>query len=163
MPGLLVRALIAHVDSVFEGPNGDYPAVLEAIAGLTATQAAWKPTPDSNSIWQIVEHLAAGKEWQVDMLEKGHATPSPWIQPPGDEESWQALIVRLKDSHARLKTGLRRLQDEDLLKLPDPALNRTLLELILSSGSAHEAHHSGQIHYLRGLQAASALIGDRRV
>ncbi len=32
MPGPLVQALIAHFDSVFEGPNGDYPAVLEALA-----------------------------------------------------------------------------------------------------------------------------------
>ncbi len=27
----LVQALIAHFDSVFEGPNGDFPAVLEAV------------------------------------------------------------------------------------------------------------------------------------
>ena len=39
MPDALVQALIAHFDSVFEGPNGDYPAVLEALAGITVTQA----------------------------------------------------------------------------------------------------------------------------
>ena len=50
MPGPLVRALIAHVDSSFEGPNGDYPALLETITGLTdfpllgaATPWMWLP------------------------------------------------------------------------------------------------------------------------
>jgi len=62
MTGPLVRALIAHFDSSFEGPYGDYPALLETITGLTAQQAAWWFSPGSNSIWQIVDHLAAAKE-----------------------------------------------------------------------------------------------------
>ena len=152
MSGLLVRSLIAHIDSSFEGPNGDYPAVLEALNGLTAQQAVWQPSPASNSIWQIVDHLAAAKEWQISMVEKGQAESPPWIEPAGDEEAWQELLAHLKDAHTRLKSALEQLKDEDLLKYPVAGLSRTLLELVLSSGSAHEAHHGGQISYLRGLQ-----------
>ena len=152
MSGLLVRALIAHIDSSFEGSNGDYPAVLETIADLTAHQAEWRPSPNSNSIWQIVDHLAAAKEWQIDMLEKRQAESPPWIQPSADDESWQELLAHLKDAHRRLKLALQQLNDEDLLEYPVAGLDRTLLELILSSGSAHEAHHGGQVSYLRGLQ-----------
>jgi uncharacterized damage-inducible protein DinB len=152
MSGLLVRALIAHIDSSFEGPNGDYPAVLETIADLTAQQAVWQPSPTSNSIWQIVDHLAAAKEWQIEMLEKGQAESPPWIQPSGNVKSWQELLDHLKDAHRRLRLALQQLKDEDLFEYPVPGLNRTLLELILSSGSAHEAHHGGQMSYLRGLQ-----------
>ena len=155
MPGSLVSALIAHFDSAFEGPNGDYPSVLEAIAGLTAQQATWRPSPEANAIWQIVDHLAASKEWQIDMMDKGQAKAPPWTVPAGDEAAWQALIARLKDSHGRLKLSLERVKDEQLLEYPMPELRRTLLELILSSGSAHEAHHGGQISYLRGLQDQS--------
>jgi hypothetical protein len=86
------------------------------------------------------------------MLEKGQAETRPWVVPAGDEESWQALIARLKDSHHRLKATLGQLSDEQLLEYPVPELRRTLLELILSSGTAHECHHGGQISYLRGLQ-----------
>jgi uncharacterized damage-inducible protein DinB len=152
MPGPLITALIAHFDSSFEGPNGDYPAILESLADLTAEQAAWKPSPESNSIWQIVDHLAAAKEWQIEMMEKGQAESPEWIQPAGDEIAWQELVGRLKDAHARLKVALSQLNDEELLTMPVPKLNRTLLELILSSGTAHEAHHGGQIHFLKGLQ-----------
>jgi uncharacterized damage-inducible protein DinB len=148
----LARALIAHFDSAFEGPNGDYPSVLEALAGLTASQAMWKPSPKSNSIWQIVDHLTASKEWQIEMIAKGEAPSPVWTQPSGDEAAWQISVARLHEAHVRLKTVLEQLQDEDLLKPPSPELTQTLLELLLSSGSAHEAHHSGQIDYLKGLQ-----------
>ena len=106
MPGPLVRALIAQVESSFQGPNGDYPSIMEAIAGLTAEQALWRPSSEANSIWQIVDHLAASKEWQIEMMQKGQAESPAWIQPPGDEDAWQALIARLKESHARLKSAL---------------------------------------------------------
>jgi len=152
MSGPLARALIAHFESSFEGPNGDYPSILEAITDVTAQQAMWRPSPDTNSIWQIVDHLAASKEWQIEMMAKGQAESPAWIDPPGDEESWQALIARLKEAHTQLKSALGKLSDEELMEYPVPELHRTLLELILSSGSAHEAHHGGQISYLRGLQ-----------
>ena len=149
----LVQALSAHFDSVFAGPNGDYPAVLEALAGVSAAQALWKPAPARNSIWQIVEHLIASKEWQIEMLEQGQAVSPVWIEPAGDEAAWQATLARLKDAHRRLKLALGQVTETDWLKVPTPQDGLTLLELLLSSGPAHEAHHSGQIDYLKGLQA----------
>jgi len=151
-----IQALIAHFDSVFAGPNGDYTAILEAVAGVPVAQALWKPAPTQNSIWQIVEHLIASKEWQIEMLERGKATPPVWIEPAGDEAAWQASLARLKDAHHRLKLALEKVNEADLLSIPVPEWGSTLLELLLSSGSAHEAHHGGQIDYLKGLQAGKA-------
>jgi uncharacterized damage-inducible protein DinB len=150
----LAHALIGHFDSVFEGPNGDYPAVLEALAGLTVAQALWKPAPGCNSIWQIVDHLTASKIWQIDMLEKGKASPPVWTEPAGDDSAWQTSVTQLKDAHARLKVALGRLSDDDLLAVV-PEWKRTNLELLLSI-AAHEAYHAGQIDYLKGLQAGTA-------
>jgi len=149
---MLIQALIAHLDSVFEGPNGDYAAVLEALAGVSAAQALWKPAPTQNSIWQIVDHLTASKQWQIDMLKHGQATSPVWTEPSGDEAAWQAAVDRLKDAHHRLKAALERVPEDQLLEIP-VSEKSTLLELILSSGPAHEAHHGGQIDYLKGLQA----------
>jgi len=149
----LVQALVEHFDSVFEGPNGDYPSVLEALAGVSVTQARWKPTPTHNSIWQIVEHIIASKQWQIDMLERGQAVRPVWVEPSGDEAAWQASLTRLKEAHHRLKLALEKLTDDEVREVPVPDWERTLLELLLSSGPAHEAHHGGQIDYLKGLQA----------
>ncbi len=151
MTGPLGKALIAHFDSVFIGPNGDFAAVLEGIDGLSARQAAWKPSPESNSIWQIVDHLTASKKWQIQIIQTGQAAPPVWTDPGESEEAWQACIQQMKDAHARLKEMLGEMHDENLLKIPVPEFGETLLELLLSSGSAHDAHHSGQIDYLKGL------------
>jgi hypothetical protein len=148
----LVQALIAHFDSVFEGPNGDYPAVLETLDGITVAQAMWKPAPNHNSIWQIVDHLTASKIWQIDLLIKGQAASPVWTQPAGEKSAWQIAVIQLKDAHTRLKVTLGQLSEKDLLAIPVSDWKQTQLELLLSS-AAHESHHGGQIDYLKGLQA----------
>lgn len=150
----IVKALIAHCDSVFTGPNGDYASVLEVVESVSAQQAAWKPTATQNSIWQITEHLIASKQWQIHMLKHGWATAKGWVEPTGDEAAWQETLHRLKNAHRQLVQTLEKISEDDLLTIPDPKVGRTLLELILSSGPAHEAHHSGQLDYLKGLIAA---------
>jgi uncharacterized damage-inducible protein DinB len=155
MTSPLIQALIAHFDSVFTGPNGDYTAVWENIAKMPSSEAFWKPAPSQNSIWKIVEHLIASKEWLIEMIEHGQAPSPVWVEPSGDETDWQAALARLAEAHQRLKQTLGDLTDADLLTVPDAEEGRTLLELILSSGTAHEAHHGGQIDYLKGLRAAS--------
>ena len=35
----LVHAVAGHVDSVINGPNGDYPSLVEALSGVDAAQA----------------------------------------------------------------------------------------------------------------------------
>jgi uncharacterized damage-inducible protein DinB len=154
MPESLVQLLITHFESVFAGPNGDYPAVLESVEGIEAAQAIWKPAADRNSIWQIVEHLTASMLWQLEVLERGQARVAPWIEPAGGEREWQASLQRLREAHARLNSALGRLTEKDLLNIP-PKEQQTQLVLLLST-AAHEAHHSGQIDYLKGLQGASA-------
>ncbi len=154
MADRLKRALISHWDSVFYGPNGDYAAVLETVKALTAEQALWKPSVDSNSIWQIVDHLLASKDWQVTMIETGTMLPMRWTDPSGGEAEWTATLDQLERAHLRLKECLEKLTDERLLEIADAKSGQVLLQLILSSGPAHEAHHSGQLDYLRGMLPA---------
>ncbi len=151
MAGSLVNAMVAYFDSVYTGPNGDYPSVEEALIGITAEEALWKPEPTQNSIWQIVEHLAASKDWQIDMLQDKNPSPPAWVEPSGGEVEWQATLARLREAHGRLQAALQKVPEADLLEVPVPEWGRTLLELLLSSGPAHEAHHSGQIDYIKGL------------
>jgi hypothetical protein len=85
---------------------------------------------------------------------KRRAASPLWTRPAGDEGAWQATLTRLIDTHARLKVTLGLVAEEVLLMVPVPEWKRTRLELLLSS-AAHEAHHSGQIDYLKGLQAGT--------
>lgn len=144
------QTVIAHFDSVFRGPNGDYPAVLESLVGVTAEKAMWRPQPECNSIWQIVEHLTASILWQLEVLEHGSAAAPQWVEPRGGETEWQASLARLKDADASLRTAMAQLPREELLAIPRGE-QQTQLVLLLST-AAHEAHHGGQIDYLKGLQ-----------
>jgi hypothetical protein len=151
MAGKLVDILLAHVDGVFAGPNGDFPAVLEALEGVTAEQAAWKPDPRANSIWQIVDHLSGSNLWEMEMLKTFQATPPAWTEPAGGEAAWQDSLAKLHQTQADLRAALAALTDEALLAIPVAEWGKTLFELVLSS-AGHEACHAGQIDYLRGLQ-----------
>lgn len=95
---------ILHNQSVgaFEGPNGDYPSVLDALEGLTAAQAVWKPSPGRHSIWQIIDHLVKSKEWERQMIEGRRLASPPWGDPSGDDKAWQATVQRLRDTQTQL-------------------------------------------------------------
>jgi hypothetical protein len=118
MPGKLVDVLLAHVDGVFAGPNGDYPAVLESLEGVTAERAAWKPGPRANSIWQIVDHLSGSNVWEMEMLVKFQADPPAWTEPAGGEAAWQDSLAKLHQTQADLRAALAALTDERLLAIP---------------------------------------------
>jgi hypothetical protein len=153
MDNPVLVALLAHFEGVFTGPNGDYPAVMEALIGIDAARAAWKPDAAANSIWQIVEHLTASNAWAIDMLDAGEAAAPIWTDPTGGDAEWQHSLERLKASHQSLKASLARVHTSTLFERPLPDWPQTQLELMLS-WAAHEAHHAGQIDYLKGLQAA---------
>lgn len=56
--------------------------------GVTAVQAAWRPSPDRHSIWQIVDHLVKSKEWARQMIE-GERPPAP---------GWAMMKLRERDN-----------------------------------------------------------------
>lgn len=146
-----IEILRNHSMGAFEGPNGDYPSFLDALEGLTAAQAAWKPSPERHSIWQIADHLIKSKEWERQMIEGQRPAPPPWGDPTGDDNAWQATIQRLRDAQARLLQAIEHLTVDDLMKRPPTRLKWSVVNLILNKG-AHDAYHAGQIRYLRALQ-----------
>ncbi len=134
----------------FEGPNGDYPSVLQTVNGLTAIQAVWKPSAGRHSIWQIVDHLTRSKEWECRILE-GERLPAPvWDDPSGDDAAWRAAIERLRTAQAQLLETVNRLTDDALLRRPPTTLGWPVVNLVLNK-AAHDAYHAGQIRYVRAL------------
>ncbi len=50
--------------------------LLDAVQGVTETQARWKPAPDRWSILEYVEHLAISDDELVAMIQRSLATPA---------------------------------------------------------------------------------------
>jgi len=54
----LQELVVDHVHTTLYEEGWQWqPSLSKALEGLTAAQAAWKPSPARHSIWQIVRHL----------------------------------------------------------------------------------------------------------
>jgi len=155
-------ALLDWMDHVFER-EGWHVSLLDSVKGVTARQAAWTPSPERNSIWKIVEHLALWKEEGMRHILAQPPRPAGWAKehdwPSIGEVSdarWQAAVRRLIDAHAAVRAALAARPDLDLNTPTDggtvPIIG-TIRGLIL-----HDSYHCGQVCYLRAMQGIPAKI-----
>jgi hypothetical protein len=128
--------------------------LINALTGVTAAEAAWKPGPDSKGIWDIVLHIAVWTENIIERIRSGadiRPTEGSWPPPPTipDDAAWQAAQQRLWDAlnalHAFIETS-----SLDTLAGSPYGLGDLLCRFI------HNAYHIGQITKLRELRAATS-------
>jgi len=124
------------------------PSWNKSFADLTAKQAAWKPDPKRNSIWQILNHIAFWRETMVNRLAGKPPTDevvakSNWESPAEPTDAaWREALARLERSHQAIRKALG---DE---KVPVEKLRYLL---------PHDAYHLGQVMYVRALQGLPAI------
>jgi uncharacterized damage-inducible protein DinB len=150
--------LLDHLEVTFEKETWQPPLGM-AVAGLTARQAAWKPSPQRHSIWQIVRHVILWKQGVLDAWEGGVVSEHDlagrdWQEVAGDDAAWQADVRRLEEITGRIKERVQALDDAALARRiptfadsPDQALAVRLARM-----ATHDIYHAGQIRYLRALQ-----------
>jgi uncharacterized damage-inducible protein DinB len=132
-----------------------YAGLLRSLSDLTAEQAAWKPAPDRNSIWQIVRHVTRWKEavlsdWDGKTPDYDQVSAGDWQPASGDDAAWRAEVSALEQVTRDLAGRWSALGEEDLLAIP-PGRKRPPLQLVFDLTS-HDAYHAGQIRLLRRLQ-----------
>ena len=124
------------------------PGWNKSFSDLTAKQAAWKPDPKRNSIWQILNHIAFWRETMVNRLAGKPPTDevvakSNWESPAEPTDAaWREALARLERSHQAIRKALG---DE---KVPVEKLRYLL---------PHDAYHLGQVMYVRALQGLPAI------
>ncbi|HEV8352692.1 MAG TPA: DinB family protein [bacterium] len=150
--------VIDHLEYTFERETWQ-PPLGEAVAGLTAAQAAWKPAPARHSIWQIVRHVTLWKQAVLDGLAGRPADADAlermdWQEVAGDDTAWQHDVARLHKVARRLKeTALAADEAALLAAVPtvQDAPTQPLTQRLLRQAT-HDIYHAGQIRYLRALQ-----------
>src|SRR5438093_13135622 len=111
-----IDQLAKHIERTVVGPLWHGPVLDDALAGISAEQAAAHPVAGAHSIWEIALHVAAWAEIARARLD-GRATADPpadvdW--PPildVDAASWDEAVERLRDSHRALATRVRQMDD----------------------------------------------------
>lgn len=121
-----------------------------ALAGVTAQEAAIRPSPNIRSIWQIVLHMTVWsdnvKPWtpgQHHELPEGSTPPLPAVP---DEAAWEAARQRLFEVLGRLRAQIETTPPDALL---EPAVEGTSLFEEVLGRMIHNAYHIGQITMLR--------------
>jgi hypothetical protein len=120
--------------------------VLEAISGVTAAEAAWKPAPDERSIWEITCHLLAWTDWAVHFLDSRDTDVTDWppvvATEPGD---WDAARRALADTLAAFRAKIAATRGDALFAAPTPEVTETSRFMGIASILVHNAYHAGQI------------------
>lgn len=119
----------------------------EALAGLTAEEARWAPSPRAKSIWDIVLHLAVWNENIVERIRSGEnlrPTEGAWPEPPEvqDAAAWDAAQKRLSDSLEAIRVTIEAIPLATIQASPYGLAD-------LMCRFTHMGYHLGQITKLR--------------
>ena len=140
--------------------NGWFVAVRNAVEGVSAEQAAWRPEGTDNTIWESLAHLTyynhaylqrfKGVEFQYD-TDDNDATFAQADSPT--EEGWRVEVEKFD----RMMNEFRELlETSDESKFDEPVPTNTSRKWweVIADINAHNAYHAGQILLLRKLQGS---------
>ena len=157
------RDVIARaLREIYGGPAWHGPSLREALRGVGAAQAARRPGPGRNTIWELMLHLAYGRHRLLLRLGEGGARQFPrrltkawWPAAPAQPTAaaWRADVELLADYHARLLAAVARAPRArlDAVRLGQ---RRTIAHELLGV-AFHDAYHAGQIRMLARLGAGA--------
>ena len=146
-----MSVLFDLIDEAFDKKSWHGPNLRGSLRGVTARQAAWRPSPDRHNIWELTLHAAY---WKYVVrrrltLQETREKRGSFVLPgsnffarpvePG-EAAWKADIDILAAEQRKLRDSISK------LTAPTPAQ----LHMIRGS-AAHDLYHAGQIRLLRRL------------
>jgi DinB superfamily len=144
--------LLALIDEAYSKKTWHGPNLSQALKGVSAKQAAWRPAPNRHNIWEEALHAAYWKYAVRRRLEGGKRG---------------SFILKGSNFFARpekAKAGETHWRaDRAVLENEHRALVRTISKILKSSGTEkhvrmlygiafHDVYHAGQIRLLRRLQ-----------
>ena len=143
--------LVKVLDSTYDKENW-YAPFKDAIEGLTAQQASWKPPGEATkSIWENVNHLIYYKERLASNME-GREWKNPLdggetfflTGQSDDDHKWLRVVERAENAQRNLREIVSKTPAE---KFGQNSLEEKVLDIIL-----HDAYHTGQIMLIRKMQ-----------
>jgi hypothetical protein len=121
----------------------------QAVAGLTAEQAAWTPGKGNHSIAQLVQHLVF---WNQSQLASWKGQKGPAYSGKNDETfgnnldkaGWENAVKQLDAVLTDMEKWIESADDASFKKQADN----------IAHVSIHNAYHTGQILYIRKQQGS---------
>jgi len=145
--------LIKLFADLFDGSPWMDVNIASTLDEITAKEAATKPFPNFNSIWEIVNHMIAWRETVLKRMQGEN------IESPEDnyfsylrdrsEEAWRKTRERFRESQQQWLKAIRKMKGKDFELKHDFSSysNHELVQGILE----HDAYHLGQIRLQKKL------------
>src|SRR5271170_712444 len=143
--------LLALLDEAYEKKTWHGPNLRQAIRGVTARRAAWRPVREGHNIWDDTLHAAYWKYAVRRRLEGGK--PGSFVlkgsnffarpeKGKATEAAWRADRAILENEHRALLKTIRKMLNSPRARKHLPMLYGIAL---------HDVYHAGQIRLLRRL------------
>jgi len=141
--------ILEQFGEAFERKTWHGPNLWQALKGVSAEQAAWRPRPGRHNIWEVALHAAYWKYAVRRRLQGGKRGSFPlqgsnfFPRPEAGkqtEAAWKADKALLRKEHRALAKVI-----ESALK--KPVSDKTLR--MLWGVAFHDVYHAGQIRLLR--------------
>lgn len=152
-----IELLLGLLDEAFDRKAWHGPNLRGAVRGLSADEAAWRPSPDRHNVWEIALHAAYWKyavrrrllgEKRGSFARKG----SNWFELPvgaPSKSAWHEDVALLIAEHRKLREVVAALPDKRLRR---KAAGSRYTNLALIRGiAAHDLYHAGQAQLLKRL------------
>jgi len=152
-----IELLLGLLDEAFDKKAWHGPNLRGSLRGVSAKQAAWRPSPRRHSVWEVAVHAAYWKYAVRRRLtgEKRGSFPlegSNWIARPDgavSDAAWRKDVALLVAEHRKLREVVAAFAPGKLRAL-SPGSRHSNLALIRGA-AAHDLYHAGQIQLLKRL------------
>ena len=145
------KLMLALLDEAYEKKTWHGPNLKQSIKGITAKQAAWRPRPGRQNIWEVTLHAAYWKYAVRRRIEGGRRG---------------SFVLKGSNFFARPEKGKLKeaawSADKKLLEREHRAMHVTVAKVLRTARAAkllpqlygvafHDIYHAGQIRLLRRL------------
>ncbi len=151
-----IELLLRLLDESYEKKAWQGPNLRGSLRGVTAKQAAWRPSPGRHNIWELVLHAAYWKYAVRRMLtrERRGAFPakgSNWFARPAvpTEKAWRGDLALLDREHRRLRKAVASLSGSRLGTKPLGSKYAT--SNLVYGVASHDVYHTGQVQLMKRL------------
>jgi uncharacterized damage-inducible protein DinB len=143
------------------GWHGPSVAVREALRGLDAGAAAWRPGAGRHNIWELTLHLAYARQMMLGRMgftppAFPHRLTKPWwpeLPSALTVDAWAADVGLLESLHRRFVASVSG-ASRRLLATVRRGRSLTIGMEVLGVAT-HDAYHAGQMHMIRRMCEAS--------
>lgn len=144
-----LRWLADRIERTYREGNWAGRGLADAIEGVTAPEAHWRPVTGQRTIAELVAHVAYWCRWAAHHL-RPDRYPHPgqdWPELVPAPEAWQRLLREVEQAHADCSEAIRT-ADPALLDTPAPDDSATWRQVLVDLAT-HTSYHAAQIFVLR--------------